>query len=299
MKSNLAIWAAMFANLGIAVAKFVAAAMTGSSSMQAEGVHSLVDSINEILLMFGKRQAQKPADKDRPFGYGREEYFWAFIVALMVFALGAGVSIYQGIRHVLHPEEATSPTIAFAVLGIALVLEGTSLFVARRQFASTRGDLGWIAAIRKSKDPSLFAVLMEDTAAVIGIVVAAAALGLSIWTGDGRWDGVGSIVIGLVLAATAILLATESKALLMGERADPELEASVSALIKANPAVSSIGRFRTVQAGPDHVVVMVAANFRDDMTVGELERLAMQLKDDIRAAWPTVREIYLSPDNLV
>lgn len=296
---NAAIWAALFANIGIAIAKFVAAAITGSSSMQTEGIHSLVDSTNEVLLMHGKKVARKPPDKDRPFGYGREEYFWAFIVSLMVFALGAGVSLYQGIRHVMAPEEATSPTIAFVVLGISFLMEGASLGVGAKQFAAEKGQLGWIEGVKKSKDPSLVAVVLEDSAAVLGIIVAAIALGLSVWTGDGRWDGVGSIVIGLILAGTAFLLGTETKALLMGERADPELESAISAMIAANPAITDIGRFRTVMAGKDHVVVMVAVNLRDDLPGGELERVLMKLKDEIRSQWPTVREIYLSPDNRV
>src|SRR3954468_22334921 len=208
---------ALAANLGIAASKFVAAAITGSSAMLTEGVHSVVDSTNQLLLMWGRRAAKRPPDTLHPFGYGRELYFWSFVVAGLVFSLGAGVSVYEGIIHIAHPEPAVSPLIAYAVLLVAFLLEGWSTLEAYRDFKKAKGSLSWFQAIRRSKDPPAFIVLLENGAAMAGIIAAAIGLALSQLTGDPFFDGAASVVIGAILAVTACLLAYESKALLIGE----------------------------------------------------------------------------------
>src|SRR5438128_10247451 len=205
---------ALAANLGIAVSKFVAAMITGSSAMLTEGVHSVVDSANQLLLIWGRRQSRKPPDRLHPFGYGRELYFWSFVVAVLVFALGAGVSIYEGVIHIIAPEPAVSPIIAYGVLLVAFLLEGGSTFTAFREFREAKGGLGWFQAVRVSKDPPAFIVLLENGAAMAGILVAAIGVALSQFTGNPFWDGAASVMIGLILGVTALVLAIESKALL-------------------------------------------------------------------------------------
>src|SRR5215210_6023795 len=213
--SNRTLVIAFAANLGIAVAKFIAAAITGSSAMLTEGVHSVVDSTNQLLLMWGRHAARRPADDIHPFGYGRELYFWSFVVAVMVFALGAGVSIYEGVIHILEPEHAVSPIVAYLVLLVAFLLEGWSTLEAFREFRASKGTLGWFEAIRRSKDPPAFIVLLENGAAMAGIIAAMVGVLLSQLTGDPFYDGAASVVIGVILGLTAMLLAYESKGLLI------------------------------------------------------------------------------------
>ena len=218
---------ALGANVGIAIAKFVAAAITGSSAMLTEGVHSVVDSTNQLLLMYGQKRARKPPDAIHPGGYGRELYFWSFVVALLVFTLGAGVSVYEGIMHVLEPAPAVSPLIAYGVLAIAFLLEGGSTVAAFREFDGARGHQSWWQALTSSKDATTVIVLLENGAAMAGIIVAAIGLGISQMTGNPRFDGVASILIGIVLGIVAIFLAREAKGLLIGEAADPDLIAGI------------------------------------------------------------------------
>jgi cation diffusion facilitator family transporter len=210
IKDNIVLYAALAANLGIGVAKFVAAGITGSSSMLTEGFHSVVDSLNQVLLLYGQRRAKRPADQAHPFGYGRELYFWAFVVAILIFAIGAGISIYEGWRHIQHPEPLSSPTINYVVLAISILLEGSSWTLAVREFAASKGKEGWWRAIRRSKDPAGFIVLFEDSAALAGLAIA----GIGIWAShafdDPRIDGVASILIGLILGLVAILLARDA-----------------------------------------------------------------------------------------
>jgi cation diffusion facilitator family transporter len=190
MKANIVLYGALFANLGIAIAKFVAAAISGSSSMLTEGVHSLVDSGNQMLLLYGQARAKRPPDAYHPFGYGRELYFWAFVVAILIFAIGAGVSIYEGWRHIADPEPLRDPTINYIVLGVAFLLEGSSWAIAVREFNAGRGEQSWWKAIKRSKDPAGFIVLFEDSAALLGLAIAAVGVWASHWTGDARIDGI-------------------------------------------------------------------------------------------------------------
>jgi cation diffusion facilitator family transporter len=292
---NRTLWIAFAANLGIAVAKFGAAAITGSSAMLTEGVHSVVDSSNQLLLLWGRKAARRPADALHPFGYGRELYFWSFIVAVLVFALGAGVSIYEGFLHIAEPEHAVSPLIAYGVLAIAFVLEGGSTLEAYKEFRVAKGKLGWIEAVQRSKDPPGFIVLLENGAAMAGIVVAAIGLGLSQLTGDPRFDGMASIVIGIILAITAFVLAYESKALLIGEAADPELVAALAALVAARPGVTSVGEVLTVHSSPDQITAMLSVDFDDTISAREVERMVCEIEGEVAARHPLVRRLYIRP----
>ncbi|MBB4098292.1 cation diffusion facilitator family transporter [Sphingomonas kyeonggiensis] len=295
-RANIVIYAALAANLGIAVAKFVAAAISGSSSMLTEGVHSLVDTGNQGLLLYGQYRAKRPPDSDHPFGYGRELYFWAFIVAILIFGLGAGVSVYEGWKHIAAPEELRDPLINYVVLAIAFALEGTSWWIAMREFAKSKGDHGWWQAIRDSKDPSGFIVLFEDSAALAGLVVAAAGVWASHHWGDPRIDGWASIVIGVILAGVAMLLARESKGLLIGERANPDMVAAIRALLEAEPCITHVNHVRTIHTAPDRVFVAVSADFVDTLPMGEAETLIERLEQRLKAQEPKLSSIYIRPE---
>jgi cation diffusion facilitator family transporter len=289
------LWIAFGANLGIAVAKFGAAAITGSSAMLTEGVHSVVDSSNQLLLLWGRKASRRPADAMHPFGYGRELYFWSFIVAVMVFALGAGVSVYEGFVHISNPEHAVSPLIAYGVLGIAFLLEGGSTLEAFKDFRAAKGKLGWIEAVKRSKDPPGFIVLLENGAAMAGIVVAAIGLAISQVTGDPRFDGAASVVIGMILGVTAFVLAYESKALLIGEAADPELIAALRQTVLSRSGVSAVGEILTVHSAPDEITAMLSVDFDDLITAREVERLVCEIEHEVSGLFPHVHRLYLRP----
>ena len=286
---------ALVANLGIAASKFVAAAITGSSAMLTEGVHSVVDCTNQLLLLWGRRAAKRPADMLHPFGYGRELYFWSFVVAVLVFALGAGVSIYEGIIHIANPEEAGSPIVAYVVLVIAFVLDGWSTLEAFREFRAAKGDLSWFQAIRQSKDPAGFIVLLENGAAMAGIVVAAIGLALAQATGDPFYDGAASVVIGVILGITAFLLAFESKGLLIGEAADPVLVQSLRDLVTGKAGVVGVGHVLTVHSSPDQITVMMNVDFQEDLRASDVERFVCEIEVESRAKSPAVRRLFVRP----
>jgi len=296
---NRTLWIAFGANLGIAAAKFGAAAITGSSAMLTEGVHSVVDSSNQLLLLWGRKAARRPADEFHPFGYGPELYFWSFIVAVMVFALGAGVSVYEGIIHLAKPEPAVSPIVAYSVLAIAFLLEAGSTFEAFRDFRASKGKLGWVEAVRKSKDPPAFIVLLENGGAMIGIIVAAAGLGLSQFTGDPRFDGLASIVIGAILGVIAFFLAYESKALLIGEAADPEMVLALHGMVSAKPGVAAVGEILTMHTAPDQIIAMLSVDFVDEIPAREVERLVCEIENETAAQFPAVRRLYIRPNSPV
>jgi len=292
---NRTLLIAFAANLGIAVSKFAAAAVTGSSAMLTEGIHSVVDSLNQLLLIWGRRQSRKAPDAQHPFGYGRELYFWSFVVAVLVFALGAGVSVYEGVIHILDPEEAVSPIIAYAVLLVAFLLEGGSTFAAFREFRLAKGSLGWFEAVRRSKDPPAFIVLLENGAAMAGILVAAAGVALSQFTGNPLFDGAASIVIGVILGLTALLLAVESKALLIGESADPELIAGIRAAASRQRGIVGVGHVLTVHSAPDQITVVMSADFEDSIRAGDVERIIAEVEAEVEAYWPEVKRLYIRP----
>ena len=297
IRANIVLYGALAANLGIGVAKFVAAAISGSSSMLTEGFHSCVDSGNQILLLYGQRQAKRPPDAAHPFGYGRELYFWAFVVAILIFAVGAGVSIYEGWRHIEQPEPLTDPLLNYIVLGVAFAMEGSSWLLAMREFgAGKRADKGWWRAIRDSKDPAGFIVLFEDSAALAGLLVAAAGVWASHHFADPRIDGGASIIIGLILGAVAALLAREAKGLLIGERADPAVVEQVRRVIAAHPAITAVNHVRTIHTAPDSIFVAISADFEDSVTMGEGEALIEEMEDRLREAVPALASIYIRPE---
>jgi cation diffusion facilitator family transporter len=286
---------ALLANLGIAVSKFVAAAITGSSAMLTEGVHSVVDSTNQLLLMWGRHASRRPPDAKHPLGYGRELYFWSFVVAVLVLALGAGVSVYEGILHIAHPEPAVSPLVAYVVLVVAFALEGWSTLEAFREFKAAKGDVGWLEAIRQSKDPPSFIILLENGAAMAGIVAAAVGLLLAQLTGDPFFDGAASVVIGAILGITAMLLAYESKGLLIGEAADPKLVNGLRELAYSKQGVVGVGHVLTVHSAPDQITAMINVDFRDSITAGDVERIVAETEKEAHERWPQVRRLFIRP----
>jgi cation diffusion facilitator family transporter len=245
--------------------------------------------------MWGRRQARKPPDKHHPFGYGRELYFWSFVVAVLVFSLGAGVSIYEGIIHIAEPEHAVSPYIAYGVLLVAFLLEGWSTLEAFREFRDSKGKLGWFEAIRRSKDPPAFIVLLENGAAMAGIVAAAAGVFLAQITGNPFYDGAASIVIGLILGITAFVLAYESKGLLIGEAADPDLVRAIRELACSKAGIIGVGHVLTVHSSPDQITAMLNVDFNDKISAGEVERIVCEVELEARERWPEVRRLFIRP----
>lgn len=295
-KDNIVLYGALAANLGIAVAKFVAAAISGSSSMLTEGVHSLVDSGNQVLLLYGQSRAKRAPDRMHPFGYGRELYFWAFVVAMLIFAVGAGVSIYEGAMHYMDPEPLRDPTINYVVLGVAFLLEGGSWLIAVREFAARPHPAGWWRSLVGSKDPGHFVVLFEDSAALVGLVIAAAGVWASHHLGDPRIDGLASILIGLVLTGVALLLAREAKGLIIGESADPALVRQIRAALENHPNITSVNHVRTIHTAPDAIFVAVSADFDDQVSMGEGERLIEQIEAQLKEMSPCFSSIYIRPE---
>lgn len=296
IRANAVLYGALGANIGIAIAKFVAAGISGSSSMLTEGVHSLVDSGNQLLLLYGQKRAKTPPDSGHPFGYGRELYFWAFVVAMLIFAIGAGVSVYEGVRHYVDPEPLGNPTINYVVIAVAFLLEGSSWTIAVRELAATRGGNSWWQLVVQSKDPSRFTVLFEDSAALIGLVVAALGVWASHRYGDPRLDGIASIVIGLVLTVVAMLLAREAKGLIIGESADPTLIRRLRQTLEARSEISAVNHVRTIHLAPETVFVAVSADFVDGISMGEGEKLIEQIELQLKALSPNVSSIYIRPE---
>ena len=295
--SKTSVYAALVGNLLVAVTKAVAAVFTNSASMASEAVHSLVDTGNELLLLYGMSRSRRAPDQEHPLGYGRELYFWSFIVALLVFAVGAGVSIYQGVEHIRAPEPIRNPLINYVVLALAFLFEGGSWWVALRQFRASKGEMGLLEAIHRSKDPPSFMVLLEDSAALLGIAVAALGTFLSVSLHQPALDGAASIVIGLILAATAVVLARESKSLLIGEQASPHLARSVIDMARAEPGVHAANGLLTVQLAPDQVVVALSVEFGSDCTAAQIEAQVVALEDKAKAAFPEIVMLFIKPQS--
>jgi cation diffusion facilitator family transporter len=293
-----AVWAALAGNLLVAGAKFAAAALTGSAAMLSEAVHSLVDTINELLLLYGMDRSTRPADREHPLGYARELYFWSFVVALLIFTLGAGVSAYQGIHRFMNPQAIERPVVIYIVLAASLLFEGGSWIVGTRAFRATKRNLGWWEAFRQSKDPPAFIVVFEDSAAVLGILVAGGGTTAAILTGDSRWDGIASLLIGALLAAVALLLAQESKALLIGERADPALSDAIIRLAAGTAGVYKANSIATVQLAPKNIVAYLSVDFFDYLRVPDIERAVVELEKRIRNVHPEVSAVFIKPQSV-
>ncbi len=296
IRSNLVLFGALTANMGIAVAKFIAASITGSSSMLSEGIHSVVDSLNQILLLYGEHRADRPHDSQHPFGYGRELYFWSFVVAILIFAVGAGVSFYEGYVHFVEPEPLSDPTINYVVLALAFLLDGASWVIAVREFASSKGEVSWWTAMRRSKDPAVFIVVFEDSAALLGLSVAALGVWASHTFDSPSLDGVASMVIGVLLAMVAVLLARETKGLLIGERADDHVVERVRSIVAGQEWVAAVNHVRTVHTGPRQVFVAISADINDDVTMGQGEQLIEALERELKAEMPELSSIYIRPE---
>ena len=289
------VYAALLGNAAVAVTKFVAAAITGSSAMLSEGVHSLVDTSNELLMLHGMRRAALPPDPAHPFGRGRELYFWAFIVALMVFALGAGISFYEGLAHLRHPRRIEDPLVNYIVLGGSLLFEGISWWIALRAFRKAKGTRGWIQAFRDSKDASTFTVLFEDSAAMLGLVIALAGILAAQVLGDSRYDGYASLGIGVVLAITAMLLARETKGLLLGEAAQRHVGDDIMRIAGNDPDVRCANGVITQQLGPETIVAALSADFHDTLTTPQIEACILRIERAVQRSHPEVVALFVKP----
>ena len=295
--SKKVIYAALLGNLLVATTKFAAAALTGSSAMLSEAVHSLVDTGNEVLLLHGLRRAARPADQAHPFGHGREIYFWSFVVALCIFALGAGVSVYEGILHVLDPAPITRPVVNYVVIALALAFEGGSWKVAFAEFRREMGDQSLLEAARRSKDPTTFMVLFEDSAAVLGLLIALAGTVAAEVLDRPVLDGVASIAIGVLLGMVAAFLARESKGLLIGEPAQSEVTDAICAIVSVEPGIERANGLFTVHVGPRQVVAGISVDFRDDLTARQVEDIVAAVEARVREAHPEIVSLLIKPQS--
>ena len=294
--SKKVIYAALVGNSLIAITKFVAATITGSSAMLSEGIHSLVDTGNQILLLYGMKRAAKPADKQFPFGHGKEIYFWSFVVAIMVFAVGAGVSLYQGIHHIQHPEVIQNPLVNYIVLGLAMIFEGAAWYFALTEFTKAKGKWGYIEAVQRGKDPTIFVVLFEDSAAMLGLVVAFLGVWLADTTGILYFDGIASVIIGLILGGTAIWLAYETKGLLIGEAANTRIVEGIRALVQGSEGVERINEVLTMHMGPDFILANLSVDFHDAIVASDLESLIAGLDAAIKQQFPAVKRVFIEAE---
>jgi len=292
-ESKLAIYGAIAANVAIAATKFVVAGITGSSAMLSEGIHSAVDTFNGVLLLVGIRLSQRPPTIEHPFGHGKELYFWSLIVAVLIFGLGGGVSFYEGIQHIRHPEPMRDPTWNYVVLGLAMLFEGASFLVALRQFrAQSRGAPFW-RALEQSKDPTTYTVLAEDSAALLGLVVAALGIYFSHRLELPALDGAASVVIGLLLAGVAVLLISQARGLLIGEGIRPETARAIRSLAMEQPSVSNVGRVLSMYIGPDDVLAIVDVNFKDGTATGDAADAISAIERQVRARFPMIRRLFI------
>ncbi|PZF58641.1 cation transporter [Curtobacterium sp. MCBD17_034] len=293
---NRAIVAALGANVGIAVVKFIAAAISGSASMLAEGVHSLADSVNQVLLIIGGRRSKRSADEEHPFGYGRERYLYAFVVSIILFSIGGVFSLYEGIEKLEHPHPLETWWLPLAVLAISILLEGFSLRTALREARSDRGDQSLVQYIRRAKAPELPIVMLEDTAALTGLVFAFLGVGLTALTGNGVFDAIGTILIALLLVAVAVVLGVETKSLLLGEGATPADLQAIKRAILDGPEVDSIIHMKTLYLGPDELMVAAKVAVDGDRRLGDVAAGIDALEARVRSVVPVARVIYIEPD---
>ncbi len=294
--SRKVIFAALAGNSLIAVTKLGAAAFTGSSAMLSEGIHSIVDTGNQILLLLGLSRSRRLPDAQHPYGYGKEIYFWSFVVAILIFGVGAGVSIYEGIKHIQHPEPMKNVQVNYLVLAFAFLFEGAAWLFAFKEFAKIKGKMGMLQAVRESKDPSTFVVLFEDSAAMAGIIVAFVGIGLSQMTGLYWIDGAASVAIGLILAGTAWLLAVETKDLLIGESASPATIAGVRNLAAKMPGVENVNEVMTLHMGPEYILLNMSLDFADDCTADHIEGEVARLTSAVKTEWPLIKKVFVEAE---
>jgi len=292
-KSQVSIYAAIAANVAIAVTKFVVAGITGSSAMLSEGIHSAVDTFNGVLLLVGLKLSQRPATPEHPFGHGKELYFWSLIVAVLIFGVGGGLSFYEGVQHVRHPEPMRDPVWNYVVLGVAAVFEGSSLAIALRQFLKQAGDTPFWEALHRSKDPTTYTVLAEDAAALVGLLVAAVGIALSYRFDKPEWDGVASLIIGLLLAGVAVALIRESRGLLIGEGIRPETARAIRSLALEQPKVRDVGRILSMYIGPDDVLVTMDLDFDDGTAAADAAAAIAAVERQVRDRYPMIKRLFI------
>lgn len=291
--SKKVILAAFVGNGLIAITKFSAATLTGSSAMFSEAVHSVVDTGNQLLLLHGMKRAARPADARHPFGYGREVYFWAFVVAIMIFATGSGVSFYEGIEKLRHPEPLRDAYINYIVLALAIVFEGASWWIAYREFSRHRRGRGYFRTLRESKDPTLFTVLMEDSAAMLGLLIALAGVAAAEWLAMPALDGVASVLIGVILAAIAAFLAFETKGLLIGEAASADVIAAVRRIVGAEHGIERINEVLTMHMGPRDILLNLSVDFHAEQSSNEVESTISRLERRITKTLPEIKRVFI------
>lgn len=292
-ESRVAIYGAIGANVAIAITKFVVAGITGSSAMLSEGIHSAVDTFNGVLLLVGIRLSKRPPSAEHPFGHGKELYFWSLIVAVLIFGLGGGVSFFEGVQHIREPEPMRDPTWNYVVLAAAAVFEGTSFAIALREFLKEAGDTPFWQALDRSKDPTTYTVLAEDSAALAGLVVAGLGIYFSHRLGMPELDGAASVVIGLLLAGVAVLLIRQAHGLLIGEGIRPETARAIRELAMAQPSVEEVGHVLSMYVGPDNVLVVVDVNFHDDTDTGEAADAIAAIEKQVRARFPMIKRLFI------
>ena len=295
--SKTVIYAALIGNGLIAITKFIAAGITGSAAMLSEAVHSVVDTGNQGLLLYGIKRSNRPPDDAHPFGYGMELYFWAFVVAILIFAGGAGISAYHGIEKILHPVPLENVYINYIVLILAMCFEAVAWWIAFKAFRESKGELGYFEAVRSSKDPTLFTVLFEDSAAMAGLIVAFIGIALGQALDMPVLDGVASLLIGVILALTAALLAYEAKGLLIGEGVAPEVKRGIEAVIAEQPGILKLNELRSMHLGPQEVLLTISVDFRSDLTADEVERTISEMEQTIKARYPEVRRVFIEAQN--
>lgn len=297
VSSKKVIFAALAGNSLIALTKFVAALYTGSSAMFSEGIHSLVDTGNQVLLLFGMKRAARPADENFPFGYGKEIYFWSFVVAILIFAVGAGISIYEGILHIAKPVPMEDPVVNYVVLFLAILFEGAAWIFAFREFSRAKGKKGYIEAVRKGKDPTLFMVLFEDSAAILGLIVALIGIVIGQVTHNPVYDGYASVIIGLILAVVAIWLAYETKGLLIGESANRSIVRDLRRLAGGFEFVENVNEVLTMHMGPDFLLVNLSVDFVDDCSAAQIEEVIAQMDRVMKQKHPVIKRIFIEAES--
>jgi cation diffusion facilitator family transporter len=290
--------AALIGNALIAITKFAAAWWTGSSAMLSEAIHSLVDTGNQILMLHGLKRSKQPADEQHPFGYGMEVYFWSFVVAILVFAVGAGVSIYEGVSKIIEPHIVTDVMVNYIVLGVAVVFESVAWWIAFKEFGRSKGRMGIIEAVSRSKDPTVFTVLFEDTAALLGLVVAFVGVFAADYYNLPILDGVASVIIGVILALTATLLAYETKGLLIGEAAHPRVVDGVKRIARAQDTVDGVNEVLTMHLGPSDVLLNLSLDFDNNRTADDVERAISEMERQIKAGFPEITRVFIEAQAL-
>jgi cation diffusion facilitator family transporter len=297
-KSTLSIYAAIVSNLAIATTKFIAAAFTGSAAMLSEGIHSAVDTGNGALILLGVRKSRKPPDSDHPFGHGHELYFWTLVVGVLIFAVGGGISTYEGILHIAHPVMPENPVWNYAVLGIATVFEGTTWLFGWKAFSAERGRRGVFQAIHETKDPTSFTVLLEDSTALLGLVFAFLGIFLGAQFGLPYLDGVASVVIGLLLCGVAVLMVYESKGLLIGESLEPQALEAIRKLVADDPAVEDVSHLHSMYLGADEVLLTIELRFDSKISALDVRKAVRRIRDAIRSQHPDVTRIFFGAESL-